>query len=48
MDLFENVSERTIFMAMNLIRSNPKWAIPYIMDLQHHKRYTGANIGLAI
>lgn len=46
--IFENSSERTIFMAINLIRTDPSWVIPHVQRLQHHKRYTGANIKIVL
>jgi hypothetical protein len=33
LSLFENSAERIIFMAVNLVRNDPLWAIPHIVAL---------------
>ena len=46
--LFDNDSEKTLFKTINLIRSDPKWLLPYIKNVKNHQRYTGANINLVL
>ena len=47
-NLFENESERMLYKTINLIRMDPQWAVPYIKNIRHHKRYTGANVELVL
>ena len=41
---FENRFEVLLYMTLNLIRTDPQWAIPFIKNVKHHKHYTGGNI----
>ena len=44
MENFENEAERLLFKTINLIRRDPLWAIPFIMKVKDHPKYTGSNI----
>ena len=41
---FENRFEEVLYKTLNLIRTDPQWAVPYIKNVIHHKHYTGGNI----
>lgn len=45
---FSNQFEVSLFKALNLIRLDPKWAIPHIRKVRGHKHYTGANVDMVI
>lgn len=46
--LFENDSEKTLFKTINLIRTDPKWLVPFIKNVKNHQKYTGANLNLVL
>jgi hypothetical protein len=48
MENYENEAERLLFKTINLIRYDPQWAIPFIMKVKDHPKYTGADINQVI